>query len=191
MRKPSRLATRGTQRISRTSRPGPRPSATEDGDARGGVAGCPTGRPRGPFQKRLFMIVCSASDLLISWRLEPDDASSRTLSCPLSASRTGVKSPSAWGSSERSVGFARPGAVGSRRGRCERRHDSPAIDCRAAGQALAGPTCHVYRLTREGRIPVVKLGRYYRYRPDAIDHFELRGLDERRHRHSPARLEAI
>jgi excisionase family DNA binding protein len=41
------------------------------------------------------------------------------------------------------------------------------------------PPSHVYRLTREGRIPVVKLGRYYRYRPDAIDHFELRGLDER------------
>ena len=42
------------------------------------------------------------------------------------------------------------------------------------------PPSHVYRLTREGRIPVVKLGRYYRYRPDAIDHFELRGLNERR-----------
>ncbi len=53
------------------------------------------------------------------------------------------------------------------------------------------PPSHVYRLTREGRIPVVKLGRYYRYRPDAIDHFELRGLDERLERHSPARLEAI
>ena len=49
------------------------------------------------------------------------------------------------------------------------------------------PPSHVYRLTREGRIPVVKLGRYYRYRPDAIDHFEMRGLDERRERHSPAR----
>ncbi len=53
------------------------------------------------------------------------------------------------------------------------------------------PPSHVYRLTREGRIPVVKLGRYYRYRPDAIDHFELRGLDERLERHTPARLEAI
>ena len=39
--------------------------------------------------------------------------------------------------------------------------------------------------------PVVKLGRYYRYRPDVIDHFELRGLDEPLERHSPARLEAI
>jgi excisionase family DNA binding protein len=53
------------------------------------------------------------------------------------------------------------------------------------------PPSHVYRLTREGRIPVVKLGRYYRYRPDAIDHFEMQGLDERRARHSPVRLEAI
>jgi hypothetical protein len=49
----------------------------------------------------------------------------------------------------------------------------------------------VYRLTREGRTPVVKLGRYYRYRPDAIDHFEMQGLNERRERYSPARLEAI
>jgi excisionase family DNA binding protein len=53
------------------------------------------------------------------------------------------------------------------------------------------PPSHVYRLTREGRIPVVKLGRYYRYRSDSIDNFEMRGLDERRERHSPARLEAI
>jgi hypothetical protein len=45
--------------------------------------------------------------------------------------------------------------------------------------------------SRDGRIPVAKLGRYYRYRPDAIDHFEMRGLDERLERHSPARLEAI
>jgi hypothetical protein len=50
---------------------------------------------------------------------------------------------------------------------------------------------HVYRLTREGRIPVVKLGRYDRYRPDAIDRFEVQGLDERFEGRSPARLEAI
>jgi excisionase family DNA binding protein len=31
---------------------------------------------------------------------------------------------------------------------------------------------HVYRLTREGRIPAVKLGRYYRYRVDAIETYE-------------------
>ena len=33
-------------------------------------------------------------------------------------------------------------------------------------------TSHVYRLTREGQIPSVKLGRYYRYRPAAIEAFE-------------------
>lgn len=32
---------------------------------------------------------------------------------------------------------------------------------------------HVYRLTRRGEIPAVKLGRYYRYHPDAIRRFEL------------------
>ena len=34
---------------------------------------------------------------------------------------------------------------------------------------------HVYRLTRSGVIPTVKLGRYYRYRLDAIEQFELDG----------------
>jgi excisionase family DNA binding protein len=37
------------------------------------------------------------------------------------------------------------------------------------------PTSHVYRLTRQGDIPAVKLGRYYRYRLDAIETFELDG----------------
>lgn len=32
---------------------------------------------------------------------------------------------------------------------------------------------HVYRLTREKKIPAVKLGRYYRYRVDAIEAWEL------------------
>ena len=31
---------------------------------------------------------------------------------------------------------------------------------------------HVYELSREGRIPVVKLGRRYRYHPAAIEAFE-------------------
>jgi excisionase family DNA binding protein len=35
------------------------------------------------------------------------------------------------------------------------------------------PTSHVYRLTRDSAIPAVKLGRYYRYRLDAIERFEL------------------
>jgi excisionase family DNA binding protein len=34
------------------------------------------------------------------------------------------------------------------------------------------PTGHIYRLTRERKIPVVRLGRYYRYRVDAIERFE-------------------
>lgn len=35
------------------------------------------------------------------------------------------------------------------------------------------PKSHVYRLTREGMIPTVKLGRYYRYRLDVIERWEL------------------
>lgn len=31
---------------------------------------------------------------------------------------------------------------------------------------------HVYRLAREGRIPRVAIGRYYRFRPDAIERWE-------------------
>ena len=37
---------------------------------------------------------------------------------------------------------------------------------------------HVYRLTREDKIPTVKLGRYYRYRLDAIERYEL-GVDDK------------
>jgi len=36
-------------------------------------------------------------------------------------------------------------------------------------------TSHVYRLTRERRLPAVRLGRYYRYREDAVERFELEG----------------
>ena len=36
------------------------------------------------------------------------------------------------------------------------------------------PKSHVYRLTREGVIPAVRLGRYYRYRLDAIERWEAR-----------------
>lgn len=35
------------------------------------------------------------------------------------------------------------------------------------------PKSHVYRLTRDGAIPTVKLGRYYRYRLDVIERFEI------------------
>lgn len=33
-------------------------------------------------------------------------------------------------------------------------------------------TSHVYRLARDGEIPVVELGRYRRFRLDAIEAFE-------------------
>ena len=34
------------------------------------------------------------------------------------------------------------------------------------------PKSQVYRLTREGKIPAVHLGKYYRYREDQIELFE-------------------
>jgi excisionase family DNA binding protein len=34
------------------------------------------------------------------------------------------------------------------------------------------PKSHVYRLAREGKIPTVELGRYRRWRLDAIEAFE-------------------
>ena len=34
------------------------------------------------------------------------------------------------------------------------------------------PVSHVYRLAREGRIPVVELGRYRRFKLDAVEAFE-------------------
>ena len=34
------------------------------------------------------------------------------------------------------------------------------------------PRSHVYRLAREGRIPVVELGRYRRFKLDAVEAFE-------------------
>jgi excisionase family DNA binding protein len=37
------------------------------------------------------------------------------------------------------------------------------------------PRSQVYRLTREGSLPAVRLGKYYRYRLDAIERFEEKG----------------
>ena len=37
------------------------------------------------------------------------------------------------------------------------------------------PKGHVYRLTRSGSLPTVRLGRYYRYAPEAIEAFEHSG----------------
>jgi excisionase family DNA binding protein len=35
------------------------------------------------------------------------------------------------------------------------------------------PPSQVYRLARDGRVPVVSVGRYYRFRLDAIERWEL------------------
>jgi excisionase family DNA binding protein len=40
------------------------------------------------------------------------------------------------------------------------------------------PTAHVYRLARNGAVPSVRLGRYVRFRLDAIERFEL-GVDDK------------
>lgn len=37
------------------------------------------------------------------------------------------------------------------------------------------PRSQVYRLTREGALPTVKLGRYYRYQLAAVEEFEATG----------------
>ncbi len=37
------------------------------------------------------------------------------------------------------------------------------------------PATHVYRLARDGRLPVVKLGRYRRFRVGDIEQFEAAG----------------
>lgn len=37
------------------------------------------------------------------------------------------------------------------------------------------PSSHVYRLTRRGSLPTVRLGRYYRYALAAIEQFEAGG----------------
>lgn len=37
------------------------------------------------------------------------------------------------------------------------------------------PKAQVYRLTREGRLSAVRIGRYYRYRPAVVEEFEAQG----------------
>jgi len=47
-----------------------------------------------------------------------------------------------------------------------------------AGQLAARwqvPKGHVYRLARDGALPVVKLGRYYRFAEESITEFERKG----------------
>jgi excisionase family DNA binding protein len=68
-----------------------------------------------------------------------------------------------------------------------RAHPADPLAATRAGQASAlltaddlaqrwsVPRAHVYRLAREGRLPTVRLGRYMRWRPEAVDAFELDG----------------
>jgi excisionase family DNA binding protein len=41
------------------------------------------------------------------------------------------------------------------------------------------PKSHVYRLAREGKVPCVRLGKYVRFRLDAIEAFELGDAEHR------------
>lgn len=58
---------------------------------------------------------------------------------------------------------------------------SPTECLLTAGQ-LAGrwqvPKAQVYRLTREGRLPAVRIGRYYRYSLAAVEAWEAGGGDD-------------
>jgi len=46
------------------------------------------------------------------------------------------------------------------------------LTCDQLAERWQVPKSHVYRLAREGRIPTVELGRYRRFRVDAIEQFE-------------------
>lgn len=46
---------------------------------------------------------------------------------------------------------------------------------------------HVWRLAREGRVPVVELGRYRRFRLEAIEDFERAGGERERTAHDDPR----
>ena len=41
----------------------------------------------------------------------------------------------------------------------------------ALAEAWGVPKSHIYRLAREGRLPCVRLGKYVRFHPKAVDAF--------------------
>lgn len=55
----------------------------------------------------------------------------------------------------------------------------PNVACLLSADDLAArwqvPRSQVYRLTREGLLPTVRIGRYYRYRLAAVEAFEVAG----------------
>jgi len=50
---------------------------------------------------------------------------------------------------------------------------SPLLTADQLGERWQVPKAHVYRLAREGRVPVVQIGRYYRFRESSIEAWEL------------------
>lgn len=48
----------------------------------------------------------------------------------------------------------------------------------ALAEAWGVPKSHVYRLAREGRLPCVRLGKYVRFHPKAVDDFIATGGTE-------------
>lgn len=50
---------------------------------------------------------------------------------------------------------------------------APLLTAEQLAERWQVPKAHVYALTRRHEIPAVKLGRYYRYRLDQIEAFEV------------------
>jgi excisionase family DNA binding protein len=54
-------------------------------------------------------------------------------------------------------------------------HGSRLLKAEQLAERWQVPKAQVYRLTREGRLPTVRIGRYYRYALGAIEAFEAAG----------------
>jgi excisionase family DNA binding protein len=52
--------------------------------------------------------------------------------------------------------------------------NGPILDAEQLARRWDVPADHVYRQTREGKIPFFPVGRYYRYRLDQIEQYERR-----------------
>jgi excisionase family DNA binding protein len=52
-------------------------------------------------------------------------------------------------------------------------HPSPLLDAEQLAARWQVTTGQVYRLAREGRLPTVRIGRYYRFRLSSIEAWEL------------------
>jgi excisionase family DNA binding protein len=63
----------------------------------------------------------------------------------------------------------RVGTSGGRRGRSGSERTGTLLTADELAEILGVPTGWIYRQSRAGAIPTVKLGRYYRYRLEAIE----------------------